>query len=357
MTKQRTVRPSRFTAFTLLAFVSFASFVTTPADAQRGKKPKAPPVTAPAPEPATPPAPPAPPALSETLTGDAKADYDAGKLLFGDGDFAGALVKFTAAHEKAKDPRLLWNMAACEKNLRHYSNVLVLVRQFLAQGDALLTPADRTEAEALIKTLEPLTVELEVSVNEPGAKIFVDEKLVGESPLPKALVVDLGVRKVRVEKDGYETVKEAVVAGDNPHVKLAARLEKIVHEATLSVVAQGRDEIYLDGALRGIGTWKGIVPSGGHTLRVAAPEMRAYQAELYLRDKESRSVSVTLEKEVKPAAPVPAWVWIGGGALVLGGAAVAGYFIFKPEDKQPDLPVGTLDPGSVQASFPLRMRR
>lgn len=349
MIKRRT-----FTA-PLTACLAFAVLSAAPAHAQR-RKPK--PTTTTTPEPApVPTAPPAPPSLGDALSGDAKADYEAGKLLFVDGDFAGALVKFTAAYEKAKEPRLLWNMAACEKNLRHYSNVLVLVRQYLAEGDALLTPADRTEADALLKTLEPLTVQLEITVNEPGAKIFVDERAVGESPLARPLVVDLGVRKIRVQKDGFEEAKEAVVAGDNPRVKLAMSLEKIVHEATLSVVAQGRDEIYVDGALRGIGTWKGIVPSGGHTLRVAAPEMRAYQAEVVLRDKETRNVTVTLEKEVKPSAAVPAWVWIGGGALVLGGAAVAGYFIFKPEDKPADIPVGTLDPGSVQASFPFARRR
>ena len=261
-------------------------------------------------------------------------------------------MKFTAAYEKAKDPRLLWNMAACEKNLRHYSNVLSLVRRYLAEGDTLLTPADKTEAETLLKAIEPLTVSLDLAVNEPGAKVFVDDKLVGETPLPSPLTVDLGLRRIRVQKDGFEEYKEDLTAGDSPKVKLVAKLEKAVHEATLAVTARPRDEIFLDGTLRGLGTWKGIVPSGGHTLRVTAPEMRAYQAEVFLRDKETRNVAITLEKAGKPSGPVPTWLWIGGGALLVGGAAVAGYFIFKPEDRAAETPVGTLDPGSVQASFP-----
>src|SRR6185503_13375936 len=50
--------------------------------------------------PATPPPPPAPPAtppLSEALTGQAQADYQAARLLYGDGDFAGASLKFKQA--------------------------------------------------------------------------------------------------------------------------------------------------------------------------------------------------------------------------------------------------------------------
>lgn len=354
-----TRRAATLSVACLLAF-SVASAPVAHAQGRKPAKPAAPtpaPAAPAAPPPAEPPPPPSPTSLADALTGDAKADYEAGKLLYGDGDFAGALVKFTAAHEKSKEPRLLWNMAACEKNLRHYSSVLSLVRRYLAEGESVLTPADKAEASTLLQAIEPLTVSLELTANEPGAKVYVDDKLVGETPLPGPLVVDLGTRKIRVQKDGFEDYKEALVAGDSPKVKLAATLEKVVHEATLSVVARPRDEIYLDGTLRGLGTWKGVVPSGGHTLRVTAPEMRAYQAEILLRDKESRNVTVTLERDVKPGGPVPSWVWIGGGALLLGAAALGGYFLFRPEDRQPDLPIGTLDPGSVQASFPFGARR
>ncbi|HVH44397.1 MAG TPA: PEGA domain-containing protein, partial [Labilithrix sp.] len=127
---------------------------------------------------------------------------------------------------------------------------------------------------------------------------------------------------------------------------------KIIHEGTLVVNARPGDQIFLDGALVGVGTWRGVVSSGGHMLRVTAPEMRAYQSDVVVRDKETRTVAITLDKEVKPGGGVPSWVWIGGGALLVASASVGGYFLFKPEDKQPAVPVGTLEPGNVQASFP-----
>ncbi|HKQ68527.1 MAG TPA: hypothetical protein VJT73_04270, partial [Polyangiaceae bacterium] len=78
---------------------------------------------------------PAPPAsattamkpLSETLTGSAKTDYDAAKILYQDGDYSGASLKFKQSYEASKDVRLLWNMAACEKSQRHYAKVQKLV--------------------------------------------------------------------------------------------------------------------------------------------------------------------------------------------------------------------------------------
>src|SRR5438067_2397302 len=53
----------------------------------------------------------APPSLGDSLTGPAKTEYDLGKILYRDGDFAGALVKFQKSYELSSDPRLLWNVA------------------------------------------------------------------------------------------------------------------------------------------------------------------------------------------------------------------------------------------------------
>ncbi|HEY0466020.1 MAG TPA: hypothetical protein VGC79_17540, partial [Polyangiaceae bacterium] len=83
--------------------------------------------------------------LADSLKGMAKADYAAAKILYEDGDFQGALQKLKASYEAAKDPRLLWNMAACEKNLRHYAEVARLVDRYLAEGGALVSPQDRAD--------------------------------------------------------------------------------------------------------------------------------------------------------------------------------------------------------------------
>ena len=81
--------------------------------------------------------------LGDALTGPAKEDYDSGRVLFENHDFAGALVKFQHAFELSSDARLLWNMGACEKNLHHYARVLTLVERFLREGGARITPAQR----------------------------------------------------------------------------------------------------------------------------------------------------------------------------------------------------------------------
>src|ERR1700759_4037610 len=58
--------------------------------------------------------------LSDSLTGLAKAEYEAAKILYGTKDHAKAIVKFGRAYEISREPRLLFNIAVCQKNLRRY---------------------------------------------------------------------------------------------------------------------------------------------------------------------------------------------------------------------------------------------
>jgi hypothetical protein len=67
---------------------------------------------------------------------------------------------------------------------------------------------------------------------------------------------------------------------------------------------------------------------------VTAPGKLTYQAEVAVQDEKTRRLTVALE-------PAPdggfntTWLWIGGGALAVAGAAIGGYFLFRPEDPAP----------------------
>src|SRR5579862_6460258 len=138
---------------TLLAALLSAPFVAAPALAD---PPKA--AAAPAGKPQKP--------LSQSLTGQAKADFEAAKLLANDGDFAGAVIKFQSAYDSAKDVRLLWNVAFCEKNLRHYAKVIATLKRYVDEGAATLSAGDKKDAQDLIATVESFTTRATINVSE-----------------------------------------------------------------------------------------------------------------------------------------------------------------------------------------------
>ncbi len=299
-------------------------------------------------QPASPVAP--PPAavtpLADSLSGDAKKSYDDGKVLFKDRDFAGARIKFQLAYDAAKDPRLKWNIAACEKNLRHYARVQKLVGEYLAEGGDRLTADDRHEAEELLRVIEPFTARLRLDVNEPGASAYLDDVLLGATPFAEAPVVDLGVHKLRVHKDGFEDHVAEVVVGGSAEAQVTVKLRRSIHEGRLALRAPARSSVFVDGRLVAHGSYTATLPSGGHALRVTQPDMRTFQTDVLIEDNKTRTLDVTLDPEVKKGAGVPAWVWIVGGGVVAAGAATAiGIVLLQPTD--PPRPTGTFNPGSA----------
>jgi len=289
--------------------------------------------------------------LAESLTGEAKAEYESGKLLFEHGDFAAAAVKFQHAYELGKDPRLLWNVAAAEKQLRHYARVEVLLTEYLNMSGPTLSASDMQNALDLLETIKAFIADLKLNVNEAGATVSVDDVERGRTPLARALRVDIGPRKIRVAKSGFQdfVVTRTVVGGEEEVVDVT--LAPVVHEGRLRISAPAGASVRVDGKLVGLGEWEGRLPSGTHQIEVSADKKQPWRSDGVVRDGQLTTVIVSLQAESQPEATgIPNWVWIAGGSVALAGLGVGGYFLFKPEDEGPPPPVeGTW--ASVELAF------
>jgi hypothetical protein len=309
--------------------------------------------TAPAAPAATPTDPANPPApLSDALRGEAKESYEAGKLLYGDGDYAGAELKFQRAYELSHDPRLLWNMLVAEKNLRRYAHVEELIHRYLESGGAALSDSDRADAQALLEAIGPFIASVTLTANQPEARVFVDDAEVGRTPLAKPLRVDMGSRKLRVVKPGFKEFTLTQTFSGGAAASVDAALVPDIHEGRLRVSAGPGDGIRIDTRLLGFGEWEGKLPSGVHAVEVSAEGKETWRADSMVTDDQLTTVLVSLQDKPKTGgmAGVPTWIWITGGTLLAAGLGTGAYFLFRPEDKGPPAPTpGSL--GTVELPF------
>lgn len=282
----------------------------------------------------------APKPLAQSLSGQARADYDSGRMLFGDNDYKAAALKFRSAYEQAKDARLLWNIAVCEKAQRHYARVQELVERYIAEGQGVISPAERHDADELLKTVEPLVVRLRISADQPGALVTVDGEEIGTTPLDAPIRVDVGTHKITLAKAGYRTF-ERTATFTAAVATLDARL--VTPQGILEVDAPKDAVVLVDGTSVGKGTLRLPLTPGVHGLRVTASGMSPFVSDVAIEDDKVRRLSVSLERD---KSSLPVWFWIGAGVVVTGALAVSGYFLFRSnEPPSPDR--GTLDPGFV----------
>jgi len=288
--------------------------------------------------------------LADALSGPAKADYEAGRLLFVDHDYAGALVKFRSAYEQSKEPHLLFNMGACEKNLRHYVKTIADFEQYRSEGGASLTQAEREEVDRYLAELRPFVGTVRVTSNEPGARVTIDDEEVGTTPLATPAMVDIGARRVRIAKDGFGDWSATVMVRGSEEIAVDGRIEKIVHAGHLLIRTAATNGVDVDGQPVGTGGFDGPLPSGGHQVRIRGEGMVPFQTEVLIQDNQTRLVDVTLQPAARGGL-LPAWAWIVGGAVVATGLAVGGYLLLKPKDEVGAATAGTISPGTVTLSL------
>jgi len=282
--------------------------------------------------------------LSESLRGAPKAAYDAARALVATGDFAGGLEKFREAYEGSQDGRLLYDMAICERNLRHFAAMRALLRRYLQSPTIALSPEQEQAVEDALAALTPLVARVTVDVSEPGAGVFVDGASVGTAPLSEPLVVDLGKHRITASKEGFEGAAQTADLAGGSQATIVLRLVAARSPAHWIVTTAGESTVLIDGTVAGKGRVDTYVAPGAHDLQITEVGKVPYRARVTVGEGEMKMTSVTLE-DVRHRV---VWPWVAGGIAVAAAAALGGYFLFKSENQGAEPPAGAL--GTIHLS-------
>lgn len=293
------------------------------------------PAETPAPSEAPTATPPPVPPLSESLHGEALEAYESATILLHNGDWAGAMAKYSRAHDLSGDVRLLFDMAICARGMKAYARMQELLVRYQREAGDGMSPESRAEIAAALAAIRNLVGGVRVQVSEAGAALSIDGRAVGVTPVEEPIVLDLGKHTVAAAREGFERAEQTieVLGGDEIPVSL-----KLLQPSRLIVDAEPGSSIVVDRREVAADRFEGALSAGVHEIQVTARGKKPFSTHVVLGREETRRMRVNLED----SAHVPVWAWWVGGAAIVAGGAVAGYFIFRPHDDGASQLNGTL---------------
>jgi hypothetical protein len=263
--------------------------------------------------------------LAQSLHGPAMTAYSAATALFQQGDFAGAESQYQHAYDLAKEPLLLFNMAACAKNRHAYARMQSLLLRFRQEAGANISPSDKAAVDLALDAVKDMVAAIVITTNVAGAAITVDGEAVGTTPLTQPFVVDFGRHTVAARKDGFEDVEQSIEAAGPSAAAREVSLVLQEQSALLVVVAEPGAAIAVDGRSAANGRLETRLSVGAHNVEVTAPGKVSYRTEVDLRDRETRTLQVALRESessangrAAPWRPIAQWSLLGGGGVIAG---------------------------------------
>ncbi|MCA9629681.1 MAG: tetratricopeptide repeat protein [Myxococcales bacterium] len=159
---------------------------------------------------------------------EARERYDRAIKLYEDADFDGALVELERAYQLRPSYKLLYNIARVRVAMNDYASALKGYRRYLAEGGDKIPSTRRDEVRAEIEKLERRVASLTVEVDVDGAEIYVDDALVGSSPMTEPVLVNAGVRRIAVRHPDYSQQgrRLSIAGGDEESLSIRMKTTK-----------------------------------------------------------------------------------------------------------------------------------
>ena len=150
---------------------------------------------------------------------EARVRYERGLKLYSENNYEAACIEFARAYELAPTYKILYNIGVCGSARNDYVAAMKNLRSYLQQGGADVPADRRKEVEGLLRDLQPRIGLLTIKSNVTGANVTIDDVPVGTTPLPNAIEVNPGRRRVNVSKTGwFQKTQSIVVAGSDKSV-------------------------------------------------------------------------------------------------------------------------------------------
>lgn len=241
-----------------------------------------------------------PPPSAATL-GQAKKFFEAGMKLYKQSLFQEALAQFLESNRLAPREGTQRNIGQTYRDLKDNAAAFEAYETLLAEYSNKMKPQLKSDAQQALQELAVLTGTIAIGVQEPGARVTVDGKDSGTTPLAKPLRVNLGTHAVSITKEGFEALTQPV---DLQPGRNAARVDgplaREILTGHLNVTALPADaaataHVLVDDKDVGAPPWQGDLDPGQHTVQVKNDAMSSETRPIDVARKGSYDIALTLK--------------------------------------------------------------
>jgi tetratricopeptide (TPR) repeat protein len=155
---------------------------------------------------------------------EAERLFNEGLVAAENGDYQGAVRAFEASYDLNPVPEVLYNIAACRRELGDAPGAANALRDFAAGLGSSITPEQAADLETQLGELIPQIGRIALDVGERGATVRIDGVDVGTTPLGPWIALLPGRHQVEVLKDGFQSASMAVDAPPGETTTVAVAL-------------------------------------------------------------------------------------------------------------------------------------
>ena len=259
--------------------------------------------------------------------------------------YADALTYYEQARALApRDSALLYSEARANEYLARFPAALDLIERFEAEAPPEYKAKIPRLAE-LHARLQARVATLDVRCDVSGARIVLDDKILGTTPLAEPVRTKTGAADVRIELEGFFPLTRPVVLPSGGVLRLDVTLSPRRTSAQLAVESAPTGAVLVvDGTPRGTASPRAelLMPAGPHRIVARAEGYDDADLSVLLAAGESRAVRVDMRRSVPLTGRW--YFWAGLGTVVAAGVVTTIALVS-------DRPVhrGTVSPGQVSA--------
>jgi hypothetical protein len=203
-------------------------------------------------------------------TESARSHFKLGVDFYRERNYRAALIEFQRAYAASPHYKLLYNLGQASLELQEDSNGIDYFTRYLREGGDELTEERKAEVEQNIARLRARLATVTVITNQPGAEIYVDETLIGTSPLSEPVKVSVGRRRFVAVKHGFADAEHVVdvASGDELQVALEFKERPQLDLAKLQTVLNKNQEDSGPSPAVWTGIATGVLATGATTLSI-----------------------------------------------------------------------------------------